>query len=304
MISFSEVNYKDFGKCIKMTDGKTEVLVTVDVGPRVISYRLCSGENVFAEIPVDFKKPTDEKFAVFGDLGVFNNFGGHRLWVAPEESPRTNFPDNHPCEYSVEGDKLYVKQIKQPYTDVQLEMEIFYNEDGEVIVRHYLTNTGAFEKEIAPWAISLMKKGGTVIAPMIDYGPRLLPNRKFSFWTYSDLSDERFNMSKKYVTLSQKEKDPFKFGYECRDGFAVYVNEGVAFTKYFDFEEGEIYPDYGCNFESYTNRNFIEVESLAPLKVMDRGDRVCHEERWHLTECDINNFDDEAIDCLINRIIK
>lgn len=304
MIQFSEIEYKNFGKCVKMTDGRTEILVTVDVGPRIISYRLCEDSNIFAEFDVDFKKPTNEVFGVFGDLGVFNNFGGHRLWVAPEESPRTNFPDNHPCEYSVDGDVLYVKQMPQPYTDVQLEMEIFYDECGDVVVKHYVTNIGAFEKEIAPWSISLMKKGGTVIVPMVQYGPKLLPNRRFSFWTYSDLSDDRFNMGKKYVTLTQKNKAAFKFGCECRDGYAIYVNEGIAFTKYFDFEEGECYPDNGCNFESYTNCDFLEVESIAPLNVLERGDRVCHEEIWHLEKCNITSFDDEAIDGLVNKVIK
>jgi len=183
-------------------------------------------------------------------------------------------------------------------------MEIYYDEDGDIIVKHYVTNIGAFEKEIAPWSISLMKKGGTVIVPMVQYGPKLLPNRRFSFWTYSDLSDDRFNMGKKYVTLTQKDKDAFKFGCECRDGYAIYVNEGVAFTKYFDFEEGEYYPDNGCNFESYTNRDFLEVESIAPLKVMERGDKVCHVEKWHIEKTSLCKFDDETLDGLVNKIIK
>ena len=286
MVTFEEFSYKNLGKCIKMTDGKSEIVVSLDVGPRVIKYAVVGGENVFGELEVDFKKPTQNGFEVFGDLGVWNNFGGHRLWVSPEDRIRTKFPDNHPCEYEIRENSLYVKQMKQPYADVLCEMEFSFDENGDIVVKHFVTNTASYEQEIAPWAISVMGKSGTLILPMRSEDKGVLPNRNFSFWTYSNLSDERFCMKEKYVTLTQKPdaQKAFKFGMGKGEGVAVYAINSYAFIKFFDHDENAKYPDMGCSFEAYTDKNILEVESLSPLTVLKSGERAEHTERWRIKE--------------------
>jgi len=306
MVNFEEITYKNLGKCIKMTDGKSEIIVSVDVGPRVVSYSLCGGENVFAELSVDFKRPARNGFEIYGDLGMWNNFGGHRLWVSPEMRIRTSFPDNHPCQYEINGETLTVKQMPQPVNEIQTEMGISFDEAGDVIVNHTVTNLGMWEKKLAPWAISVMDKMGTMVLPMQQATERsLLPDRNFSFWNYSNLSDKRFRLSEKYAFLTQSPDalKAFKFGMGNSEGTALYFNKGLAFIKYYDFIEGAEYPDFGCNFESYTDKNILEVESVAPLKVLKQGESHSHKERWRIREAEVASFDDEALDSLIESII-
>ena len=46
MITKELINYKDFGNAVKISDGITEVIITVDIGPRIIRYGFVGGENL------------------------------------------------------------------------------------------------------------------------------------------------------------------------------------------------------------------------------------------------------------------
>ena len=49
MVTATELNYKNFGKCVKLDNGMASIIVTVDVGPRIISYCLDGHENMLLE---------------------------------------------------------------------------------------------------------------------------------------------------------------------------------------------------------------------------------------------------------------
>jgi hypothetical protein len=54
------------------------------------------------------------------------------------------------------------------------------------------------------------------------------------------------------------------------------------FIKTFNYEDGLAYPDMGSNFETFTKDDFIELESLSPLKQLAPGESIAHTESWHL----------------------
>ena len=49
MISIKEVAYKNYGKCLAISNELMEVLVTVDIGPRIIKCNLRDKENMMFE---------------------------------------------------------------------------------------------------------------------------------------------------------------------------------------------------------------------------------------------------------------
>jgi len=53
-------------------------------------------------------------------------------------------------------------------------------------------------------------------------------------------------------------------------------------VKRFPYIEGATYPDCGCNFETYTAGDFMEVETLAPLTKLQPNESVTHIEQWYL----------------------
>ncbi|MCL2741947.1 MAG: DUF4380 domain-containing protein, partial [Oscillospiraceae bacterium] len=42
------------------------------------------------------------------------------------------------------------------------------------------------------------------------------------------------------------------------------------------------YPDFGSSFETYTDGDFLEMETLSPMVTLGPGDSVSHSERWGL----------------------
>jgi hypothetical protein len=43
------INYKKFGKCLFITNGYFDLMVTVDVGPRIIFFGLHNDKNILFE---------------------------------------------------------------------------------------------------------------------------------------------------------------------------------------------------------------------------------------------------------------
>jgi hypothetical protein len=60
------------------------------------------------------------------------------------------------------------------------------------------------------------------------------------------------------------------------------LNGGTLFVKRFPYEKGKPYPDQGCNFETFTNPDMLEVESLGPLVRLEPGAAVELTEHWEL----------------------
>ncbi len=49
-----------------------------------------------------------------------------------------------------------------------------------------------------------------------------------------------------------------------------------------EFDEHARYPDLGCNFETFTNEEMLEVEALGPLVDLGPGASTSHTEHWQL----------------------
>jgi len=62
---------------------------------------------------------------------------------------------------------------------------------------------------------------------------------------------------------------------------AFWLN-GFLFRQTFDNSCGAVYPEGGCNAESYCNDHFVELESLGPLVRREPGEEVNLTETWEL----------------------
>lgn len=284
--------YSHFGDCYKLSNGAVEVFVTKDMGPRIICYRFVGGTNMFAELDLDTKVSTE-----YGD---WRPMGGHRLWHAPEVLPRSYMPDNAAVAAEVVGENsVCVTPPAEDKIGIQKEMLITLEPNGaKVTVSHAVTNIGAWPIEISPWALSIMNGGGTVIIPnepFVSHDDYLLPARPLVVWYFTDLSDSRLRLGKKYICLStdSEKKYPNKIGVADKQEWAAYHRQGTLFVKRFPYCDCCDFPDMGCNCEIYTDGDFIELESLGALTLLDPGETAEHEETWFLFKnVNIGNTDD------------
>lgn len=308
MVQVTEINYKNFGKCVKMDNGIASVIVTVDVGPRIISYCLNGKENVlFEDVERVFSDDGEELKEMFGEDKTWYIYGGSRLWSSPESYPESYYPDNDPVEYnSPQPNKLEVSTLHArtgQYHSITIEM----NENtSKLKVDYAIYNRSGAVVTLAPWALTVCAAGGVEIFPQNRHDNGLLSNRRNVLWSYSDINDDRFFLGNRYGTLKQVPgaEGKFKIGMNNEDGWAAVVNKEQIFLKNFSFADGHEFPDYGCNFETFTNGIFLECESLGPLTTFSKPyHRADLTETWELIECN-ESFDrknEESIDAFAKK---
>jgi hypothetical protein len=264
---------------LAISNGEAELVVTTDVGPRLLSYHLRKGENILGLWP---------DIAQANDLGTWKPYGGHRLWAAPEEMPRTYYPDNDPVEYEIVGDHSVVLRAPvERITNIQKELRVTMGEGSDVAIQHLITNRGTEPVELAPWAITILRPGGTVIIPeepFRSHDEALLPARPMALWYFTDLTDPRYTIGKRLleVRCDARYENPQKIGVLNKQGWAAYYSPSLLFVKEFDYRAGASYPDYGCNCETYPAGKYLELESLGPLELLQPGESAMHRERWRL----------------------
>jgi hypothetical protein len=153
-----------------------------------------------------------------------------------------------------------------------------------------------------------MAPGGMEIIPMPPKKPHpgsprnarspadFAPNQFWVLWPYTDLSDPRWNLGTRFVTLTQKpQTEPTKLGILHRSGGVGYLNGGTLFIKSFGYHEGQRYPDGGVNYETFTNGDMLEMESLGPLQTLEPGQSVEHTETWELHTVNPDRIEEEIL---------
>ena len=275
-----KIAYLGLPNCLRLANDVCEVVVTTDVGPRIVRYALGGAENMLGEVP---------GVVLTTALGDWRPLAGHRLWAAPEAMPRSYAPDNEPVEYKADGDRA-VRLVAPVEAQTGLQKALLVTLDAAgsgLTVEHLITNRGQWAVELAPWAITILAGGGEVIIPhepFRTWSQELLPARPLVLWHYTDMSDARFRYGPRYLRLrtDASAESPQKIGALCKQGWAAYRRADELYVKRFPYEPGAPYPDYGCNVETYTAANYVELESLAPLSRLEPGATATHTERWHL----------------------
>jgi hypothetical protein len=287
----SIVPYAGWARNLKIANADVEMIVTLDVGPRVIRYAAPGGPNLFGE--------TADQLGKSGEPHWMPR-GGHRLWTAPEDKTRTYAPDNRAVEHRVlssdaKGVSVRFTQLPDEPYGVQKELDITLDAtSSRAVLVHRITNVGEVPVRLAPWALTVMPPGGTAIIPLPGKRPHpgslpnsvdadYWPNQSLAIWSYTDLKDPRLMLGTQFITARQDPKATtlLKFGLAHESGWLGYWREGELFVKTVGFERGQLYPDRGCNFELYTDPNILEVETLGPLSMLSPGEKTEHVETWN-----------------------
>ena len=219
--------------------------------------------------------------------GDFHFRGGHRLWHSPEAMPRTYVPDTGEVTIIDLPDGVILEMQTEAGTGIRKRIEIHLVVDKpSVTLTHTLINDGLWAVELAPWAITQFRLGGTAILPQavgnVD-AAGLLSNRQISLWPYTRINDPRLSLRDDFIIFhAEALLPPFKIGYFNPHGWMAYWLDGVLFRKTFETQIGLPYPDNNCNAELYCGDRFIELESLAPLTKLEPNASVMHIEIWDI----------------------
>src|SRR5437879_10444823 len=114
-VKIEKTDFKGWPNSYRITNGELEVIVTSDIGPRIMRYAFPGGQNVFKEFTETLGKSGEEKWQLRG---------GHRIWAAPEDAVKTYAPDNGPVHILNKGAVLEATEPVEPLTGLDKQLVV------------------------------------------------------------------------------------------------------------------------------------------------------------------------------------
>lgn len=249
----------------------------LEAGPRLVRLVLAgSTDNLLAEVP-DLHWPTP-----WGDYYLQ---GGHRVAIAPEALELSYMPDNSGLVVEDVPGGVRLLRPTEIGSGVSKSIEIQLHPDRPALtLRHAVSNVRSEPIEIAAWSITQLNPGGIAVAPLrtTSIMDRHRPDRQLVLWPYALWRDKRLFVDDEFVWIdAQPAEEELKIGLLAR-GWLGYLRSGVFFLKRFDPQLEQPHPDLNTNAQLYCNHRFIELETLAPLAVLEPGQSSVHLETWEI----------------------
>jgi hypothetical protein len=301
MVHVSQVEYAGWRNCWKVTNNEVELIVTGDVGPRIIRYGFAGEQNLLKNFP--------EQMGTAGE-SLWMIRGGSRIWISPEDRAASYAPDNEAVRIEVLGGLLTATAPMEESTRLEKQMVVRMAESGSrVRILHRIRNLGTLPVEFSVWVLTVMAPGGTGITgfpPRGTHPEDLTPTNPLVMWAFTDLADPRWRFTRKYLMLRHDAaaQSPQKIGLHNPRTWGAYALNGELFVKRATAASVRDHPDLGCSFEMFTNSEMLELETLGPLRKVLPGEWAEHTETWSLTRgIEPTEWTDEELDRLVAPLI-
>jgi len=164
-MNIEKVSWGGWPNCYRLSNDDVELIVTTDVGPRVMRYAFIGGPNVFLELADELGKSGETEF---------RPRGGHRVWCAPERYPLSWAPDNQPVEVRVQGtNTIELTAPVEPLSGVRKTLLIRLAAAGTaVMVHHRIENTLSWDIELAAWPLSIRASMSFIVVASAEISSR------------------------------------------------------------------------------------------------------------------------------------
>lgn len=224
-----------------------------------------------------------------GDSG-YPILGGHRMWASPE-NPGWSFAAEADIPLEVETSSSHVRIMQQQPEAAGLRKSLTVTLEGDLprlTIRHEMTNESKMPVAAAPWALTILPVGGTILLPLPKGGPKpgFQPQHNLAFWNYTTIGNLDMQYLEDCILLpTEGRTEPTKLGIYLQEGWCGYYNQSVFFKKLAPpSSPSSAYPDFGCSCEVYLANNFLELETLGPLQEIPPAGAAVHDETWELVQ--------------------
>ncbi|KAK5583219.1 hypothetical protein RB653_004810 [Dictyostelium firmibasis] len=286
-MTIEKIEFQGFKNCYKIKWNHFKMIITQDVGPRILSLSFEENASIFGMKSHNLSMIKSNNSSIGGESNHSNSndqwnlFGGHRLWHAPECAGRTYYPDNLPIQIEFVNDEtmIIMRQAIEHTTGIKktitMEIKGGVGRLSYIEVNHYLENKGNWPIQCAPWAISVLTKDTKAIIPLSnDSINGLVPKTSISLWNYTKLQDSRLTLGNKYIMVQQEDKSSDgnssnKIGSRVNSGWSASITNSTLFVKIIDPDTKDLHVDLGANVEVYTDNDILELETVGKLLTLE-----------------------------------
>lgn len=260
-----------------ITSNDIEIGVATSFGPRIMWCSRPGEANLLAVLD-------DDRTLDAGDGRRYRLRGGHRLWAGPEFPELTYQPDDGRVAAVREMDTLTATARGDDFGLVKSIAITPVADAAAAVVDHTIKATASATLDIAAWAITQLRPGGTAVLPLgLPGGPigGLQASHQIVMWPYTDPGDPSLTLGQSEVIVGPDVGASTKIGTPLHRGWLAYVLEDVVFVKQAR-AQGERFVDLGATGQVYADRDFVELETLSAV-VPVAGDAVIqHREIWSI----------------------
>ncbi len=289
-ISVKEVAEEEFGSCAEITFKDTEVLVTLEFGPRIVSVR-----KKGCAAPV-FTKPDT----------ALGRSHGHKMRITLDKSTNGIYCDNSPVRYSPMAEGVrFVQTITEP-AQLEVIMDVNFSEDGRMTVEHSVFNKSKEVVKLSIYTETPFEDKGFVFLSQGSVVTADRPTRIMTLWEDCKWSDERLVIGDKYITVHQSEnaeKLPrLKLGVNDTRGIAGFVGNDLALVKSYTHSRNALYPFYNCSAFATANSEYLSVQMTSPFYLVEPEESARHIEVWDIVSLKgkASSKDESSIDEIIS----
>ncbi len=116
-----KTDFKGWPNSYCISNGEVELVITSDIGPRIMRYAFVGGQNLFKEFEDSLGKSGEPAWVPRG---------GHRIWAAPEDPVKSYAPDNSTVKITVKDDVLEATQPVEAITGLEKQIVVSSRQRG------------------------------------------------------------------------------------------------------------------------------------------------------------------------------
>ncbi len=301
-IEIKQINLKYYGKCVSINNGTVKVIVSVDVGPKIIFWGYTNGENMLY-IPYNILE-YDEHISQKIPPDIFFKRYGHEIMLEYENSNPVVLSSGTTI-YSILQDGV-VFSCSSPKLGISTNLEIIIQDSSNsIMIVHSIENINEKAQSFSICSSTFVTQDGTLIVPQNVEDLGNSPNRVLALWKKSNINDSRLYVTNEYLrfnNLSTDNLSVLKLGINNRQAWSTYTKDGITFLKHYLHNKKAKYLNFDSSFIIDSKKALLSLKVLSPIYNVQKNEIAKMAEYWSLFPNKIHFDDHNEIKKFINDI--
>lgn len=286
-----QLTLANYGKCVSIDNGTVKLIISIDVGPKIIFWGYSNGKNIL-HVPYEIDEDAKNLNSQIS-TGISLKRYGHNLMLEYENGT-SEFLSSGSAVYS-----LLPEGVRFSYTipelgiNVNLEI-ITQNSTDSIMIIHSIENTNIEAQNFSICSSTCVAPSGTLLVPQNTENTHNSPNRVLSLWKKSSIKDPRLSIFNKFIcfnNMKNADAPPLKLGLNNTNAWATYTKEGNTFLKHYLHNKDAKYLNFGSSFIIDSKKDTLTLKVLSPIYNVQQNEIAKMVEYWSLFSTKIN-FDD------------